>query len=98
VIDIDSVECSHMIGYGAAIVHLMRIRISLSWNGSRLTPVEQGVGAPIRSAPGGHQCEVVATRTRWASGRIVDGLVVMGWKQALNTLAIAYPGRLPEPL
>jgi putative transposase len=34
----------------------------------------------------------------WASGRLVEGLVVNGWKQALNALAIAYPGRLPEPL
>ena len=38
------------------------------------------------------------SRTRWASGRLVEGLVVTGWKQALNALAIAYPGRLPEPL
>jgi len=35
---------------------------------------------------------------RWASGRLVEGLVVHGWKQTLNALAIAYPGRLPEPL
>jgi putative transposase len=34
----------------------------------------------------------------WASGRLVEGLVVNGWKQALNALAIAYPGRLPQPL
>ena len=38
------------------------------------------------------------SRSRWASGRLVEGLVVTGWKQALNALAIAYPGRLPEPL
>jgi putative transposase len=34
----------------------------------------------------------------WASGRLVEGAAVSGWKQALNALAIAYPGRLPEPL
>ena len=35
---------------------------------------------------------------RWASGRLVEGLAVSGWKQALNALDIAYPGRLPEHL
>lgn len=37
-------------------------------------------------------------RKSWKSGRLVEGLVVHGWNQALNTLAIAYPGRLPEHL
>jgi putative transposase len=35
---------------------------------------------------------------RTADGRLVEGAVVQGWKQALNALAIAYPGRLPEHL
>jgi integrase/recombinase XerD len=35
---------------------------------------------------------------RTAPGRLVEGAVVQGWKQALNALAIAYPGRLPEHL
>jgi hypothetical protein len=88
-----------MIGGGAAIVHLMRTHEFLYF-GTDLGSLRlsRGVGAPIRSAPRGHHCEVVATRTRWASGRLVDGLVVMGWEQALNTLAIVYPGRIPEPL
>ncbi len=33
---------------------------------------------------------------RTAPGRLVEGQLVTGWKQALNALAIAYPGRLPE--
>jgi putative transposase len=33
---------------------------------------------------------------RTAPGRLVEGAVVQGWTQALNALAIAYPGRLPE--
>ncbi len=33
---------------------------------------------------------------RKAPGRLVEGSVVQGWKQALNALAIAYPGRLPD--
>jgi putative transposase len=33
---------------------------------------------------------------RTAAGRLVEGAIVPGWKQALNALAIAYPGRLPE--
>ncbi|MGH3521690.1 MAG: IS256 family transposase [Mycobacterium sp.] len=33
---------------------------------------------------------------RTAAGRLVEGQVVTGWKQALNALTIAYPGRLPE--
>lgn len=33
---------------------------------------------------------------RKAKPRLVEGAVVQGWKQALNALAIAYPGRLPE--
>jgi putative transposase len=35
---------------------------------------------------------------RTAPSRLVEGGVVQGWKQALNALSIAYPGRLPEPL
>jgi putative transposase len=35
---------------------------------------------------------------RTAPGRLVEGAVVPGWKQALNALAITYPGRLPEHL
>jgi putative transposase len=33
---------------------------------------------------------------RTAPGRLVEGNVTQGWKQALNALAIAYPGRIPE--
>jgi putative transposase len=33
---------------------------------------------------------------RKAPGKLVEGAVVQGWTQALNALAIAYPGRLPE--
>ena len=33
---------------------------------------------------------------RKAKPRLVEGAVVQCWKQALNALAIAYPGRLPE--
>ena len=33
---------------------------------------------------------------RSAPARLVEGAVVHGWKQALNALAIAYPGRLPD--
>jgi putative transposase len=35
---------------------------------------------------------------RTAPSRLVEGAVVPGWKQALNALAITYPGRLPEHL
>jgi putative transposase len=35
---------------------------------------------------------------RTAPGRLVEGAAVIGWKQALNALAIAYPGRLPNHL
>lgn len=35
---------------------------------------------------------------RLAPGRLVEGAIVPGWKQTLNALAIAYPGRLPEHL
>jgi putative transposase len=35
---------------------------------------------------------------RIAPGRLVEGGVVQGWKQALNALVTTYPGRLPEPL
>jgi putative transposase len=35
---------------------------------------------------------------RKAPGRLVEGAVVQGWNRALNALAIAYPGRLPEPI
>ena len=33
---------------------------------------------------------------RTAPGKLVEGAIVQGWTQALNALAIAYPGRLPE--
>lgn len=33
---------------------------------------------------------------RKAPPRLVEGAVVQGWKQALNALSIAYPGRLPD--
>jgi len=33
---------------------------------------------------------------RKAPPRLVEGAVVQGWKQALNALALAYPGRLPD--
>jgi|tagenome__1003787_1003787.scaffolds.fasta_scaffold20774973_1 putative transposase len=33
---------------------------------------------------------------RTAPGKLVEGATVQGWTQALNALAIAYPGRLPE--
>jgi putative transposase len=32
---------------------------------------------------------------RKAPGRLVEGAVTQGWKQALNALVLAYPGRLP---
>jgi putative transposase len=35
---------------------------------------------------------------RKAPGKLVEDAVVPGWRQALNALAIAYPGRLPDPL
>jgi len=35
---------------------------------------------------------------RKAPARLVEGAVTHGWKQALNALSIAYPGRLPEHL
>jgi putative transposase len=35
---------------------------------------------------------------RKAPGRLVEGAIIQGWRQALNALAIAYPGRLPEHL
>jgi putative transposase len=35
---------------------------------------------------------------RKAPGRLVEGATVPGWKPALNALATAYPGRLPEHL
>src|SRR3954471_12000764 len=38
----------------------------------------------------------VPKNQRTAPGRLVEGAVVQGWTQALNALAIAYPGRLPE--
>ena len=50
------------------------------------------------NAPAPEKKTAAKAATRWASGRLVEGLVVTGWKQALNALAIAYPGRLPEPL
>jgi len=31
---------------------------------------------------------------RKAPGKLVEGAVVQGWKQALNALALAYPDRL----
>jgi len=33
---------------------------------------------------------------RKAPARLVEGGVVQGWRQVLNALSIAYPGRLPE--
>jgi len=33
---------------------------------------------------------------RRAPPRMVEGAVVQGWKPALNALALAYPGRLPD--
>jgi putative transposase len=33
--------------------------------------------------------------TRKAPGRLVEGAGTIGWKQALNALVLAYPGRLP---
>jgi putative transposase len=38
----------------------------------------------------------VSKNQRTAPGKLVEGAVVQGWTQALNALAIAYPGRLPE--
>ena len=38
----------------------------------------------------------VPKNQRTAPGRLVEGAVVQGWTQALNALAITYPGRLPE--
>jgi len=32
------------------------------------------------------------------TNRLIEGAPVQGWKQALNALAVAYPGRLPEHL
>ena len=37
-------------------------------------------------------------KQRKAPGRLIEGAPALGWKQALNALAIAYPGRLPEAL
>jgi putative transposase len=33
---------------------------------------------------------------RKAPARLVEGGVIQGWRQVLNALSIAYPGRLPE--
>jgi putative transposase len=33
---------------------------------------------------------------RTAPGRLIEGQSTQGWKQALNALSIAYPGRIPE--
>ena len=38
----------------------------------------------------------VAKSKRKAPGKLVEGAIVQGWTQALNALAITYPGRLPE--
>jgi len=38
----------------------------------------------------------VPANKRKAPARLVEGAVVQGWRQALNALSIAYPGRLPE--
>jgi putative transposase len=38
----------------------------------------------------------VPKNQRTAPGKLVEGAVVQGWTQALNALAIAYPGRLPD--
>ena len=38
----------------------------------------------------------VPANKRKAPPRLVEGAVVGGWKQAINELAITYPGRLPE--
>jgi putative transposase len=35
---------------------------------------------------------------RKTPARLVEGAIIQGWRQALNALAIAYPGRLPEHL
>ena len=35
---------------------------------------------------------------RKAPGRLVEGAAIQGWNRALNALAIAYPGRLPEAI
>jgi len=35
---------------------------------------------------------------RKAPARLVEGAAVQGWTQALNALAMAYPGRLPEAI
>jgi len=35
------------------------------------------------------------TQTRQAPGRLVEGAGVHGWKQALNSLDIFFPGRIP---
>jgi putative transposase len=37
----------------------------------------------------------VPANKRKAPSRLVEGAIVPGWKQALNALTIAYPGRLP---
>jgi putative transposase len=37
-----------------------------------------------------------ARNKRKALGRLVEGQGTQGWKQALNALAITYPGRIPE--
>ncbi|MGQ0847285.1 MAG: IS256 family transposase [Sporichthyaceae bacterium] len=37
-------------------------------------------------------------KQRKAPGKLVEGGAVLGWNQALNALAIAYPGRLPEAI
>jgi putative transposase len=38
----------------------------------------------------------VPANKRKAPARLVEGAVVQGWRQALNSLSLAYPGRLPE--
>jgi putative transposase len=38
----------------------------------------------------------VSRAQRKAPSRLVEGAVVQGWRQALNALALAYPGRLPD--
>lgn len=47
---------------------------------ARARAAERGLPASKRNAP----------------GRLIEGATTQGWHEALNVLAITYPGRIPE--
>jgi hypothetical protein len=79
----ESVKAGRLVRNGVVIVKLLWLAIrDIEDKRARARAKEKGAPRNKRKAP----------------GRLVEGATIQDWRQALNALAITYPGRLPEHL